>query len=172
MTRRRLLAAALLGLALTFLVGLLAGQSRRLSIDLWLVITTVWLGWLVLTDMNQQAPVRPDGFRGIWQRQRKQRPVDSRPRQLATLESLLTNALRSDRATTTRLRPRLIMLSDHILRTDYGLDRTVHTERTVAWLVDPETDVERPPTQAELEQLFAVLFSTEATRRGTPVYEP
>jgi hypothetical protein len=175
---RRLLGAALFGLVLTFLLGFFAGQSRRLSIDLWLVITTVWLGRLVLEDVSQVAPVRPDRLRGIWRRQKKQRPVDSRPRELANLEGLLVNALHSDRATRIRLRPRLIVLSDHVLRTDHGIDRTVHPERAaevlgrVAWLVDPDADVERTPTTVELEQLLAVLVSTEATKQGTTVNEP
>lgn len=169
MNKRRLLGAALLGLVLTSLVGLLAGESRRLSVDLWLVITTVWLGKLVLTDVGQEAPVRPDRLRGIWRRPIKPRPTNSRPRELANLEGLLTNALHSGRATRTRLRPRLTTLSDHVLRTDYGIDRTEQPERAaelfggVAWLVDPENDEERAPTQEELEQLFTVLSPTRRT---------
>ena len=178
MNSRRLLVFALLAAGLTFLVGFLTGQSRRLSIDLWLVITTVWLGWMVRGDINHEAPVRPDRLRSIWRRQTKQRPIDGRPRELANLESLLTNALHSERATRTRLRPRLVVLADHVLRTDHGIDRSVHPERSadlfgpVAWLVDPEAEVERPPTQAELEYLFEVLLPTGAASRGTDVNEP
>lgn len=172
MTSRRLLASVVLGSVLTFLVGFVSGQSRRLSIDLWLVITTVWLGWLILGEVRHVAPVRSDRLRGVWRRQPRRRPVDGRPTELVKLEGLLLNSLRSDRATRTRLRPRLTTLCDHVLLAEYGIDRSVHPERVaevfaeVAWLADPDAEVERSPTTVELEQLLAMLSSDQNEPRN------
>lgn len=161
MTKRRLLSAALASVALGMVVGLLGGQPERVSVEIWLVVSTLWLAWAVLGELTSIAAVRPDRLDAPWLPRRREPPVDTRPRSLANIEGLLANACHSRRAATIRLRPRLIDLTTELLRTRHGIDLATDPVRAnrllgdVAWMIDEESELQRAPDAREVQQLVA-----------------
>lgn len=166
MTRRRLAVGFVAALSLGLTVGLLAGEPRQISVDVWLAATSAWLGWVVVRELVAAAPVRPDRLRGIWRRTRSDDGPDPRPRSLVTLEGLVVNAAHSDRAATIRLRPRLIELAEELLRTRHGIaarsdpDQVGEVLGDLAWIVDREVELARVPTLTEVEALVDRLMRT------------
>lgn len=161
MSRTRLFTGLVGATALGLVVGLLAGEPRQVSVELWIAAATAWLGWIVLGQLTTTSPVRSDRFGGLGLRRRQSEP-DSRPRSLAALEGLLANAAHSQRAATIRLRPRLETVTARLLRTRHGIDAATDRERAqavladVAWIVDSDVELERSPTPAEIERLLAL----------------
>lgn len=163
MNRRRLITGLVGAAALGLAIGLLAGEPRQVSVELWIAAATAWLGWIALGQLTSSSPVRSDRFGGVGLR-RRQREPDSRPRSLAALEGLLANAAHSQRAAAIRLRPRLAGVTEQLLRTRHGIDaadrqRASAVLADVAWIVDPEEELERSPTPAEIERLLGLAMA-------------
>lgn len=140
-----------------------SGEERRLSVEVWLVITSGWLAWSVTRRTLAAAPLAPSRLRGLFQWRRRQATDDrQRPRQLLALEGTVIAARDNERAFAHRLRPRLREAVDHCLRFEHGIDTTEDPAKaaaalgSTAWLVDPSVD-DRRPTIDELDQLFDIL---------------
>jgi len=165
-TRRRLITGFAGAMVLGILVGLLAGEPRQVSVELWIVAATAWLTWILLGELTSSSPVRSDRFGGLGFR-RRQPELDTRPRSLASLEGLLANAVHSPRAATIRLRPRLEEVTTQLLRTRHGIDVATDRQRAnavladVAWIVDPDAELPRSPTPAEIECLLVRAMADE-----------
>jgi len=167
MTRRRLASAAVASIALGMVVGLLGGEPERVSVEIWLAVTTMWLAWAVLSELASIAAVRPDRLDAPWLPRRQQPPLDTRPRSLANIEGLLANACHSRRAAAIRLRPRLLDLVTELLRTRHGIDIHTDPERAkrvlgdVAWLIDEENELHRTPDAGDVQTLVARAMGEE-----------
>jgi hypothetical protein len=159
--RPRLVTAFLWAVALGLVVGVLGGEPRRVSVELWLAVATAWFAWLLIGQLTDVAPLRPDRIEGLLRRRRRPPPTDERARRLANLEGLIANAAHSQRAATIRLRPRLIGVADGLLRSHHGIDRATEPDRVaevlgdVGWIVDTDAVMVRSPTPAEVEVLVA-----------------
>lgn len=145
------------------LAGPIGGEDQRLSVEVWLVATSVWLAWSLTRKTLVTVPMAQDELQGLWRWRRAQGPVDAkRPRDLAALEGTMIASRDHERAFAHRLRPRLQRAVDHCLRFDHGIDVTGDSERVSgflgqsAWLVD-ETVTDRKPTLAEVDELLKLL---------------
>lgn len=158
--RRRLTSGLVVATALGLLIGLLAGEPRRVSVEIWLVVATAWFAWLLIGELTSVAPLRPDRLEGFFSRRQLEPPADERARRLANLEGLIANASHSQRAATIRLRPRLVAVTQSLLRSSRGIDAATDPDAAalvlgdVAWLVDEGRDMVRSPTPAEVELLI------------------
>jgi len=157
--RRRLVSGLGAATALGLLVGLLGGEPRRISVEIWLVVATAWSAWLLIGELTSAAPLRPDRIEGFFKRARTEHRGDERARRLANLEGLIANAAHSQRAASIRLRPRLITLTQSLLRSSHGIDLADEPEAAgrvlgdVGWIVDEDRAMDRSPTPAEVELL-------------------
>ncbi len=150
-----------------FLGALLAapfgGDERRVSVELWLIVTSLWLAWSIARRTIAAAPMGSSELRGLFRRRRRPPPNDlNRPRQLMALEGMLIAGRDNERAFAHRLRPRLQLAVDHCLRFEHGIDTGAEPAKAAelldrsAWLVDPAV-ADRKPTMAEIDQLLDLL---------------
>jgi hypothetical protein len=169
----RLIGGLVLGLlGLGLIAGVVPGEQQRLSVDIWLALvataTVMIVGRQALstlpTDYRRWRPiVRFDRRAGDGTERR------SGPRDLRALQGTLVAAEGSDRAFALRLRPRLIELADHRLRTVHGIDTggRPHTAESVlgdaAWMVDADAS-SRAPTLEEIERLLDRMEGTTESR--------
>ena len=166
-TRRRLFVGLVLAAVVGLLVGIVASEPGRVSVDVWLVVATLWVGRLLVGEALASAPVRSaQAGRSRWLGprwlldlvgRRRQPDLDTRPRPLVSLEGLLIDASTSERAAEVRLRPRLTALTSALLRHRHGVElgtpRADAVLGDVGWLVDPDHPIERPPSVEEIERL-------------------
>ncbi len=167
--RWRLVSGLFVALGLGLVIGLLAGEPRRVSVEIWLVVAAAWFAWLLISELTSVAPLRPDRLEGLLSRRREEPPADERARRLANLEGLIANASHSSRAATIRLRPRLVAVSRSLLRSSRGIDAATDPDAAalalgdLAWMVDEDNDLDRSPTPAEVELLVARAAGTDRT---------
>ncbi|MGI9614652.1 MAG: hypothetical protein ACR2QO_17200 [Acidimicrobiales bacterium] len=165
--------------ALGLFIGLLGGEPRRVSVEIWLVVATAWFAWLLIGELTSVAPLRPDRLEGFFSRRRSEEPIDERARRLANLEGLIANASHSPRAATIRLRPRLVTVTRYLLRSSRGIDAATDPDAAalvlgdVGWLVDEDHEMVRSPTAAEVELVVTrAAGNTGDTVASSPVPEP
>lgn len=152
------------GLALgALLAAPFGGDEQRLSVELWLIVTAVWLAWSVARRTIAAAPVAPGELRGLLRRRRSAPAIQPKqPRELLALEGMIIAARDHERAFAHRLRPRLRDAVDHSLRFEHGVDAANDPSKAEqilgpsAWLVDPQVD-DRKPTLAEIDELLDLL---------------
>jgi hypothetical protein len=152
--------AAALGAVVATPIG---GDGRRLSVEVWLAVTAIWLTWSVARRIWTATPVEGDALRGLLRLRRTEPAVTrARPRQLQALEGSLIAARDNERAFAHRLRPRLRGVAEHLLRTDHGIDLATDQVGaaavlgSTAWLIDPSV-VDRTPTMADIAQFLDAL---------------
>ncbi len=157
--------------ALALIASLLGGRPQQLSLDVWLLLSALWLASIAYRALDTAAPLQAERLVGLWRwRRGEPEPIDIRPRSLVTIEGLLASARESDRANSLRLRPRLIELADHFLRSRHGIDPELEPERSAAllggsaWLVarpgqhQPGQPLGRTPTLPEVDELMDILL--------------
>jgi hypothetical protein len=172
--KRRVLTGLVGALSLGLLVGLLGGEPQRVSVELWIAVAAAWFAWLLIGQLTSVAPLRPDRFDLSLGRRREPAPLDDRARRLANLEGLIANAAHSQRAAMIRLRPQLVAVTDELLLSRHGIDRAFDRDESarilgdVAWIVDPDHDMVRSPTAAEVELLLIRAWGVSDGDGGTP----
>jgi hypothetical protein len=169
MTVRRL--AVLVGRAALFglVLAALLGDEELVSIEIWLATTGVLVVAGLLRDVVRVAAVEPARMAVAWTWQRR-RPVygeDQRPRDLRTIEGIVTSAQHNSRAHASELRPRLTALADHALPIHRAIDprREPTNAREllgdVGWLIDPEV-VDRTPTVGEIDTFLDIILDEDS----------
>lgn len=161
--------SVVLALVLGGLLALPLGRQRQVSVEVWLVITALWLALSTTLNLLDQTPTVPTRLRALWRRDGTgAEPADRLPRGLMALEGTLISARDNDRAYALRLRPRLKRVTDHHLRSHLGIDGDREPDRAAAalgqsaWLVDLD-GVGRTPTLPEIEQLLTLVLEPQPT---------
>lgn len=153
--------------ALAVIASMLGDRPQQISLDVWLLLSALWLAKTAYRRLNTAAPLEEDQLIGVWGwRRRGEQPTDSRPRALVTIEGLLASSRDSDRATALRLRPRLTELSDHFLRSRHGIDPDTEPQRIAAvlgdkaWLVAEDGEhAGRTPSLKDVDELMDILLN-------------
>ncbi len=167
MTFWRLISSLIAALALGMIIAMLGGRPRQVSVALWMSFAVGWLSWLVVRDLLSLAPVRPDSLKRL---RRSRHDVEAvKPRGLTSVEGMLASSSHSPRAATIRLRPRLVSLTDELLRRRHGIETAEHPQRAaavlgdVAWIVDGNDVMSRSPTPTEVDTLIARAMTPSPT---------
>lgn len=166
--RRRIVVSVVLALVLGGLLALPLGRQRQVSVEVWLVITALWLALSTTLNLLDQAPTIPGRLRAPWRRTGTGADSgDLLPRGLMTLEGTLISARDNDRAYALRLRPRLKRVTDHHLSSRLGIDGEREPDRAAAalgqsaWLIDLQ-EQGRTPTLPEIERLLTLVLEPES----------
>jgi hypothetical protein len=151
-------------LALGALASLLGGRQREVSIDVWIAVVGTWLAIVTLHRLIASTPLVADRLRMwmFWKRSARDARRNRGPE--LVVEGLLISARDNERAMALRLRPRLIELAGHLLRTRHGIDLAAQPDRAAEhlgdlwWLID-ERDVDpRSPSFHEIDELLDLLL--------------
>ena len=139
--------AIVVGLALT----LLTGDDRVVSLEVWLAIALAWTMLLTGRAANRLVPTVPSQVRPVLQRSVPDpgRPDARTPKELRSLEQIVTQSLDEPRIYAAQLRPRLERLIA-------GRGRDV-LPPDLRWMLDPS--VARAPTVDDVDR-----FVDAATR--------
>lgn len=185
--RRGVISLILWGLAFGLLIAVPPGQDRRLSIDLWLIGVTAWLGIGLagralgvaprfrpgLRPPIRLATGRPYALGWRWPFLTPRPEVErAAPRSLLALEGTVAASVENPRAFAHRLRPRLRTVASHRLAIDRGVDLDRSPDRigdllgrSAVLVDDSRREVDRAPTTAELAELLDRL---DAARTDIP----
>lgn len=187
--RRGILSLVLWAMVFGFVIAVPPGEDRRLSIDLWLIGVTTWLGIGLAGRALGVAPRTPGGLRTPirlptdrtwvlgWRWPFLTVPPEaepSAPRSLLTLEGTVAASVENPRAFAHRLRPRLRAVATHRLAVDRGIDLDRNPERAhavlgrSAWLVAPPIgEADRTPTVDDVAELLDRLDQNDGSTNGT-----
>lgn len=169
--RRSLLVSVMLAVALGGLVAVPFAPPRQVSLDVWIVVTTVWILFTVGSRLLDVAPLAPSRLQGPvrWRRETDD-PRPRYPRDLVTLEGTLLRSTASPRMYDLQLRPRLQRVVAHaLLHTDAGADFDVGPVADalgdLTWMVD-QAVTDRAPTIDEVDQLLRRVSHEGSQLRG------
>jgi len=168
-SKRILIVFARAGIPGLLIAAALSGQSR-ISVQIWVSATAVWVVGTVLYDFIAVAAVEPASLVPGWRRsgRRRQRPAFAGARGLQTIHVLLAAAQTTPRAHANQLRPRLIALAKHYLPIRHGFHLEQDPARAadllgdVAWLIDPAVNEHRPGL-AEITKFLDVVLAEQDT---------
>ncbi len=154
--------AGVLGVLATLPLG-------RISIEVWLVVTSTWLALSIVLQLMAISPTEPARFRALWYRRTSEElsRTASMPRDLLALEGTLISARDNDRAYGLRLRPRLKRVTDHYLSSHHGIDADRDRDRAnellgdLAWMVDTEVDG-RTPELDDIDRLLDLVVGSSS----------
>lgn len=161
MTAKAVFSAIAWAAALGLIVALLGGESRVVSIELWLAGFGIWFAVVIFAQMLKLAPTPAARVIGLWPRPHRKKPTTTEPRNRAVnnVEGLILRSRDNERSFTKQLRPRLAALAAHNLSTHRGINMADEPERAAevlgdqAWLLDASIE-DRCPTLDELQLFF------------------
>ena len=173
MSRRAMIVAVVWACVAGFIVALLSGNGRALSLQVWLAVTVVGLTLAAVGQMHEVVPLVPSRFRSLFFRTTVDTSNEPELRQLRSLQFLIMRAGDNARVHQQQLRPRLVELAAHYLPLNHGVDLAKEPDRAqqvlepVGWVID--TASTRQPTLADIERFVTLLVDPASTAdNGVP----
>lgn len=164
MTGRRWALTALAGIVVGLAISLFATDDARVvSLQVWLGTALILIAVAVGSALHARVPIGSLGLRPIVERAQDDAAETSpRPSDLIAMDRAVGASLHDPRMFTSALRPRLLEIADHHLRSFHGVDLRSDPTRAqailgpTAWLIDVR-DQGRSPTADELMDFAARL---------------
>lgn len=156
------------------IIAIFNGDQQAVSLRLWLAGVVVWFAAASVARLFEGLPLIPARLKTLfiaWWR-RKPVAVDSRLRELRSLEGLILRSRDNNRAFAQQLQPRIVALADHFLAVNHGIDRQTQPDRVhellgdLVWMLDPRSS-HRSPSLEEVDDLVDRLTRPA----GTPTKE-
>lgn len=167
MTKPTMFVAILWGVALASVAGLVGGDRRAVSVEIWLAGFSSWFAIVILLRLLGRVPLFPAKLIPVVGLRAKEAPQeDRRPRELRSMEGLVIRSRDNERTFNQQLQPRLIALARHYLPMRYGVDFDNDLSRVnnilgeASWMVDPSVR-SRAPTLDELHSFVDLLNPPE-----------